>query len=340
MSRNILKKFVIKSTISIWLDVSKSKIDVFLLWNDWDLSLQIGNTKEWILKFIKSLEENKLNKEVPLIIESTWDYNTLACILFSENGFNIIEINPIITKNYVKHTIRWTKTDKTDAKALANIWILNKENLFKFSKDKSFIEVSKKISLVSGLEKELQSLKRMLRSFHEVNNVLEISISPAVKKLQETITELENNVKTLQKEIEESNLKKSDKNKVEIIASIKGISKYMAMVFYVSFCYKDFVSKESMYAFIWYDPKLKDSWAYSGKASISKRWDPYIRKKLYQAWFCWKKHCELFKNIYERAKEKGKHHFVWVISVVKKMVHIMYSLLKNNTMFQADFALK
>ena len=81
-----------------------------------------------------------------------------------------------------------------------------------------------------------------------------------------------------------------------------------------------------MYAFIWYDPKLKDSWNMQWKASISKRWNPYVRKKLFQAAFLSTMHSDFFKKIYDWSKEKWKHHYVCVITVVKKMVHIIFSL--------------
>jgi hypothetical protein len=49
------------------------------------------------------------------------------------------------------------------------------------------------------------------------------------------------------------------------------------------------------------------------------------------------RHCELFKNIYERLKWRWKHHFVCVNAVVKKIIHIIFSLLKNNTVFNPTF---
>ena len=337
MSRDILKKIDGESILSIGLDVCKSKIDICLLGSDQETTFQITNSKKEILKFIALLEESGCRAEVPLIIESTWDYDTLACILFSQANLNIKEINPIITKNYVKHTIRWTKTDKTDAKALANIGIVNKEWLFTYNKSKRFIEISKKISLISWLEKQIQSLKRALQSFSEVFTNLELVESPSVKTMKFTVSELEKNIKMLQLEIEEDSLGKEDDQKVECIYSIAGVSRYMAQVFYISFAHKDFDSKKSMYAFVGYDPRLRDSGTFTGKARISKRGNAYVRKKLFQSAFLATKHCKLFKDIYDRMKEKGKHHYVCVISVVKKMIHIIFSLLKKNSVFDPNF---
>lgn len=338
MSKNILNKIDLESTISVGLDVCKTKIDIcFLRWNNKDIFLQIQNSKKWIIDFIEFLKEHNFNTEIPLIIESTWDFDTLACIMLSEAKLNIKEINPIITKNYTKHTTRWTKTDKTDAKALANIWLINKDELFTFSKSKIFIESSKKIALISTLEKQIQSLKRTLKSYNEVLYNLEIGTSQTVKNIEITIIELTVNIKSLQEELEDESIWENNDKKVELINSIPWVSKYMAQVFYISFAHKDFESKKSMYAFVWYEPRLKNSWDFSWKARISKRWNAYVRKKLFQAGFMSIRHCKLFKDIYERLKLEWKHHFICINAVVKKIIHIVYSLLKNNTVFNSNF---
>lgn len=250
MSKNSVSEIEWKSIISIGLDVCKSKIDICLLEQDKEVVLQVQNTKKGITDFIILLRENGFNSSVPLIIESTGDYDTLACILFSEAGLNIKEINPIITKNYVRHTIRGTKTDKTDARALANIGMVNKDNLFTYNKSKKFIESSKKMALISSLEKQIQSLKMMLKNYNEVLSHLEIEISPAVRNIEITITELTENIKHLQEEFEQESIGEEFDKKVELINSITGVSKYMAQAFYVSFAHKDFESKKSMYAFV------------------------------------------------------------------------------------------
>jgi len=337
MSTISVNENILKSTFSVGLDVCKSKIDICFLSSDTEKTIQISNTKKGISNFIEFLKENNFSTTVPLIIESTGDYDTLACILFSEAGLNIKEINPIITKKYVKHTIRWTKTDKTDARALANIWVMSGNELFTYNKSKKFIEVNKKIALVSNLEKQIQSLKMTIKSFNEVTSNLEIWVSVAIQNIEVTIQEFQENIKELQCEIENESLGEIDDKKIQLINSITGVSPYMAHVFYVIFAHKDFESKKSMYAFVWYDPRLRDSGTFIGKARISKRWNTYVRKKLFQAAFGAVRHCKLFQEIYERGKRQGKHHFVCIIAVIKKIVHIIYSLLKTNSMFNPSF---
>jgi transposase len=74
------------------------------------------------------------------------------------------------------------------------------------------------------------------------------------------LAELEILIKRLQQEVAEYEFKEQEDNEaVERLESIIGVSKYMAVVFYVEFANKKFHSKEAMYAFVGCDPKLKQS---------------------------------------------------------------------------------
>lgn len=337
MSIKILTTINPKAIISVGMDVCKSKIDYCFSSKEKDYYITVKNNKVSLIKMIKEMKKMKFSKKIPLIIESTWDYNTLACILFSKEKYNIKEINPIITRNYIKHSIRWTKTDKTDSKALAQIWIINWNDFFTFSKDSSFIKALKKLSLIATLEKHIQALKRTIKAYYNTCDNLELEISNEELELNIAVRLLEKKIKNLQDEITNISLGEFNDKAIKQITSITGFSKYIATSVYISFAHKQFDSKESMYAFTWYDPKLRESWSYAWKAHISKRWNPYIRKKLFQAAFWWTRHSSLFKSIYDRAKERWKHHFVATNCVIKKMVHIIFSLLKNNTTFDPNF---
>jgi transposase len=116
---------------------------------------------------------------------------------------------------------------------------------------------------------------------------------------------LEKLVRRLQKEVEEYRFQKQEDNdKIECLTSIVGVSKYMAVVFYTEFANKRFETKKSMYAFVGYDPKLKQSGSKMIGVRISKRGNAYTRKKLYQCAFCAIQHCEAFQNLYKKMKEK------------------------------------
>jgi predicted nucleic acid-binding Zn-ribbon protein len=56
------------------------------------------------------------------------------------------------------------------------------------------------MSLISTLEKQIQSLKRTMKSHNEVLSNLDLETSKAVKNIEITISELDENIKKLQEE--------------------------------------------------------------------------------------------------------------------------------------------
>lgn len=79
------------------------------------------------------------------------------------------------------------------------------------------------------------------------------------------------------------------------------------------------------------DARLRDSGESAGKGQMSKRGSKYLRTAVMQA-------AEvavhlagdpLFKSVYERQKARGKHHTVALSHVARKMLHVVFSVLKN-----------
>jgi transposase len=92
-----------------------------------------------------------------------------------------------------------------------------------------------------------------------------------------------------------------------------------------------------MYAFVGCDPKLKQSGEKMVGVRMSKRWNAYTRKKLYQCAYCSKLHCTELKQIYDKAKERGKHRLIALNIVVKKLIHIMRGIIEHKTLFDPAF---
>jgi transposase len=66
---------------------------------------------------------------------------------------------------------------------------------------------------------------------------------------------------------------------------------------------------------------------------MSKRGNAYTRKRLYQCAFWAKRHCKQLEQIYMRARQRGKHYFVAMNILMKKLIHIMRVLINEKTVF-------
>ncbi len=332
-----LQNVIWRDILSVGLDVSSEKIDICLWIDNKNVFSQMKNNTTGIGEFVDQLANLKVSKKISFVIESTGDLHVLCALILTESWFTVKEINPILTKQYINHSIRGTKTDKTDAEILAKMWIVEWDNLQTFNRPKEFIELRKKLSLIASLETQLQSIKASVKNHQKSLKKIWITVSETFWDLQKIVENFELQIKKMQKEIEDYDFQDPNaKNAILIIDSIPGITKYTATVCFASFAHKNFVSKDAMFAFTWFDPKLKQSGQKNIWIRISKRWNNYTRKKLFQSAFCSLMHCELFASIYDWFKARGKHHFISVLWVVKKMIHLIRSMLKNNQNFDIN----
>gem|GEM_PF-2881553 len=100
-----------------------------------------------------------MNATIPFVLESTEGFHLLLATLLKNDGWNVKEINPIITHQYIKHTVRGTKTDTTDAQLLAKIGLIEGDNLKSFDRDLNIIKLRMLISFLAHLETLTQQSK-------------------------------------------------------------------------------------------------------------------------------------------------------------------------------------
>lgn len=93
---------------------------------------------------------------------------------------------------------------------------------------------------------------------------------------------------------------------------------------------------EKLVALAGLDPKIKESGKYKGKTKMSKRGSAYLRHAVRNAAFIAVTVSKdpMFTRIYQKQRDKGKHMEVALSHVARKMLHVIYSLLKNKTKYK------
>lgn len=88
------------------------------------------------------------------------------------------------------------------------------------------------------------------------------------------------------------------------------------------------------------DPRLRESGESSGKTRMSKRGSKYLRTAIIQAAesAVFTARDPLFKGVYERQRARGKHHTVALSHVAHKMLHVIFSVLKNRQPYTPHIA--
>lgn len=352
----------IKSIKSIWIDVSKNTLDICFISEKLEVLKQfkIENNFLWISKFLeenfkledlKNLKENKDSsnssnssniQNISVILESTSTYHILASFLFKELWFKVKVLNPLVSNKYLKSSVRKCKTDKIDSRKIAEIWVLEKD-LEDFIETRENFILKKKISLLSFLQKQLQTLKASFNKAKEdfknlwfdkkeENKKYFLTLESSIKDLNKSIKELEKEIQTMCDEIDWWKYKKNN----ETISNIKWVSKRSSSILLSFIWDKNFKSKEALTAYFWLDVSTKQSWtSVRWNWSISKRWNNIVRKILFQvAWWLYM-FDDNFKRLYESHKSKWRHYFEILIILSRKFLHMLYWCLKSGLEFNS-----
>ncbi|MCI0480825.1 MAG: transposase, partial [Candidatus Dadabacteria bacterium] len=95
-----------------------------------------------------------------------------------------------------------------------------------------------------------------------------------------------------------------------------------------------FDNVEELIAFAGLDPAIHDSGNFqSTNLHISKRGSPYLRSALYMSALVAMRCNPVCKAFADRLRSRGKKNKVIIVAVARKLLTIVYSVLKNNRPF-------
>lgn len=321
--------------LSIGIDVSKDTLVVAVRFSDREEHLTAPNTANGI----KALARKIHGCRCPLVMESTGRYHILSALLLVEKGHDVRVVNPLQSKRYMAASIRKQKTDKTDATALAQMGITEQRLPERFALTKEDILIRQKIGLLASLEKHLQSLCRTLKTYRELHKKIGITMSKAERALATVVEKLEGQKEQLQTEIQELILRDDEMQRKQALAcTIPGIAAFTGSVL-CQLLNTGCTHAKQWIAFVGYDVSLAQSGTWRGKGKLSKRGNGYLRKRLYCAAWGAIMNDPRFRTYYDELKKKGHSHRAATVIVARKLLRILFSVLKDGRPFSSDLCL-
>jgi len=318
--------------LAVGIDISKAKFDVCFLASK-EIHKAYKNNAKGISGLIKYLKAAQDKADFKIVMESTGRYHFLPALMLSEESFDVRVINPLIAKRYYSSFIRKVKTDKADARVLAQIALQEKDLARAFSSSKEALGIRQKMGLIASLEKSLQSLRTSLGGYFECQEKLTIESSQAEKNIRDLVFDLAKQVKQLEKEMIAlilAQVSNSDKHKT--LRTIPGYSNTVAALV-AQFLDLSCTHHKQWIAYLGLDISIRQSGTWRGKGKITKRGNPYLRKRLYQAaWGATMNYPEI-RAYYDYLKASGRNHVEALIIISRKLLRIAFTILKNNTVY-------
>lgn len=319
--------------VSVGIDVARDTLMICELYSDNKCKFrEIKNTEVSIKRLAAKLK--KMNYLGKIIMESTGRHHMIGAIVFSETNLDVRVINPLIAKKYATASIRKVKTDKRDSEILAEIGIKENNLAPSFNLTRNVLAMRKKMRLIYSIAKQLQNLTACTRELKKTLKALDQKLSPCEKQIFETIKLLKKQKRKLEQELENDICENKDNTeKAKRYDSIPGVTSYVAALATLVFKDEHSQSAKQWIAFTGMDISVRESGNWKGQGHLTKRGNDYLRTRFYTAAWGAVRHNERFKEYYEHLKDRNRKHREALIIIARKIIKIMFSLNKNNSMY-------
>ena len=311
---------------SIGIDVSKAKLDVAVIDSESRkpvLVFREENSPEGCRQIAAKL---KPYAGSVLVMEATAGFHYAPAFILRDADFRVKVINPIITGKFASSGIRKTKTDRTDAVLLAKIGILEPD-LADYREDERQICLRKLSKAIAGLKKQRRSL---VQKTGQLKHLEGAGSSDVARSLGNVIKSLDKEIIILTGKLVGLVGAEADR-----ISSIPGIGREIAAVIAAELGdVTRFAGKRQAVAFSGLDPSVRESGtSLKGRSRISKRGSNVLRHVLFQGAWGLMMHNPRFRSFYEKKKAEGKHYFAILCAMARKLLILIYTMLKNNTLY-------
>lgn len=315
-------------TVYLGLDISKRKIDCCILQNGQYRHFIIDNHIDGFFNLSLCLSKwNIDSQDIHACCEATGIYYKALAQYLHQHRIVLSVINPRSIHAYSKERMKRVKTDKQDAKLIAEYCSERKPE--PWFPDSEFVACFK------SLHRRVEQLNQMLVC---EKNRLQVSDEYCIESVEESIEFLNREIKKCRDKIDEMISRESSAaDKFRILQSIPGVGKQTARVLLYLLHNPDrFQTAKHLISFIGLSPTIRDSGQKHGRQHISKMGDRFIRKSLYLPARVACLHTELWRPWFEQKIREGKHPKQIYVLMMCKILKFAYVCIKTNTPFNPE----
>ena len=303
---------------NIGIDVGKSSLDIYIY--ELEMHWQTENSTEGIKALLSKLRRYKLTR---VLVEATGGYERALVEAFSEKALPIIIVQPIQVRQFAKAQGIIAKTDKIDARLIAQFGAVLKPDIR--------VLPSKQVRLIRDLlarkRQVMEARTQELNRQHKAAKVLISSHRRLIKMLDKEITWIN---EKLEKEV---SAVAEWQRTCEILMSTPGIGIGVTYTLLGELPELGKLSNREIAALCRLAPFNRDSGYMKGKRRIRGGRAP-IRTVLYMAMLSSIQHNQVMKKFYEKLVAQGKHKKVALTACMRKMITILNTMVRNNTEWQ------
>ncbi len=309
----------LSTTVVAGIDVGKSKLDAHLLHAKHDRQFNNDKAGRRILR--DWLRQNGVQRAV---FEPTGRYHRPLHQCLFDSGMETVLVNPLRSRRFAEAIGNFAKTDRVDAAMLARFGTL--DNLTGSSPAPQQLQrLSDLLAVRRQLLKHLDALRK-LQSELGTDSAVPMK---ALTALQEDIDNCDRAMRACVASDDELSRRAS------IIESIPGLGPVNAASLCADMPELGTLGRRQAASLLGVAPFASDSGGHHGRRAIrGGRAEP--RRLLYMAAMSARIWEPGSKSLYNRLVARGKHHKVAMVAVMRRLIGLVDTLLREDRMWQAE----
>lgn len=280
----------------------------------------LPNNRKCIVEYLQAARDKYPN--LTIASEATAEYHRALAEEAVKLAITFKLINPILTKQFTRATIRKKKTDATDALIIAKLVLQGEGTVITAAS----LDPLKSVNRTAH---KIVRLYGMLNAMHQrIQRVFPDDFETA-RAMEDPLTALGKAVIDIRKKISGE----IDRKLVVLLTSIIGVGPTIALTLITEIGdVSRFPSGKSLVAYAGLDPKVKQSGASLRiNTTLTKRGSPYLRRSLYIAAYIARRHDPELKAYFEKKVKEGKRYKEAVSATARKLLYRVYAVWKRGT---------
>ena len=307
------------------IDISKAKFNVCLNQSGKQWAGEFENNNRGFKKLKKWLENHEV-EQLHACMEATGRYGEALTKWLYEQGHEVSVVNPQVIHHYAKTQMRRNKNDQLDARLIARY--VEKES------PKLWEPTPVELEVLRALTRRLASLQESLTA--ETNRLKAGSHpQPVQESIDETMAFLKAQIAKVKAQIQDHIDQYPElRQQQELLASIKGIGTHTAAVILGELPpVTHFETANQVTAYAGLTPEQLQSGQTNRQKGLIKMGSKHLRTALFLPALSAMIHNPILVNLAERLRERGKQKMTIVGAVMRKLLHLVYGVLKNQQPF-------
>lgn len=298
--------------------------------------VKFSNNISGFKKFLQWALKQKISNSLPLffVMEVTGIYHENLAYFLHEKGYQVVIVLANKVRNYAKSLENKSKTDPIDAFVITRFALERK--LTTWNPPEPFIRN------IKALSREYLSLKVLMTDIKNQIHAKEFAHfldKDTVKRKRRLLNHLQKQINEIQEQIRK--LFKSNpllNDKLKKLATIKGVGEITIItVLAETNCFEHVTNINQLISYAGLDVVLNQSGKKKGKTTISKKGNKFIRRALFMPALSACRSNNNLKKVFTRLVANGKNKKAAIIAIARKLLVLIYTIWKNDTVFIQDY---